>query len=79
MGKFEIVIQEERCAGCLRCQLACSELYSGLFKPSAARILVTEGALGGRVHLTEECTGCGVCVDNCFYGALAKRPLEEGK
>ena len=39
MEKYEIQIFTERCTGCLRCELACSDLYWKSFNPSLARIL----------------------------------------
>ena len=64
------------CTGCLRCALACSALHSGVFNPSAARVSVVMEGAACTISFTEDCTGCGVCADNCLYGALLKRPGE---
>ena len=72
MAKYEIQITRERCTGCLRCALACSDLYARRFDPAASRILVVSSDSDCSVRLTDECNGCGVCVDHCFYEALQK-------
>jgi NAD-dependent dihydropyrimidine dehydrogenase PreA subunit len=76
MEKFEIQIATERCTGCRLCQLACSELYTRAFNPSAARIQVDVSGADCSIRFTEECNECGVCVDYCFYGALQKTQRE---
>jgi len=77
MGKFEIEVFPELCTGCLRCQLSCSDLYTGAFAPSQARIRIMSGGLNCEVHFTEECNKCGVCAENCLYGALRKVRAED--
>jgi len=72
MGKYEILIFTERCTGCSRCQLACSDLYWKSFNPSAARIQVVVSDADCSIVLCEECNGCGICADHCFYGAVQK-------
>ena len=79
MGKFEIRVATERCTGCLLCQLACSELYTRAFNPSAARIRVDVSGVDCSIRFTEKCNDCGVCVDYCFYGALEKTQREAVK
>jgi Fe-S-cluster-containing hydrogenase component 2 len=76
MAKYEIQITRERCTGCLRCALACSDLYSRRFNPAVSRIEVVSSDADCSIHLTEECNGCGVCVDHCFYEALYKSRRE---
>ena len=76
MKKFQIETFSEKCAGCLRCQLACSELYTQAFNPSAARIRVEVFGGDYAIHFTEDCNQCGICVEHCFYQALEKKPLE---
>ncbi|MBW1710573.1 MAG: 4Fe-4S binding protein [Deltaproteobacteria bacterium] len=72
MGKYTIQVYTERCTGCLRCELACSDLYTKTFNPSKARIQVTATGLDCMIRFTGECNYCGVCVDHCFYDALQK-------
>jgi len=79
MGNYDIQVFTERCTGCLRCQLACSDLYTKAFNPSAARIRVIMSGADCSILFTEECTECGVCVDHCFHGALQKTKREADK
>jgi Fe-S-cluster-containing hydrogenase component 2 len=71
MAKYEIQITRERCTGCLRCALVCSDLYARRFEPSSSRINISSDS-DRTIHLTDECNGCGVCADHCFYEALHK-------
>ncbi|MEE9612655.1 MAG: aldehyde ferredoxin oxidoreductase C-terminal domain-containing protein [Desulfatiglandales bacterium] len=36
----EVLIQAEKCTGCMNCQLICSFHYSGAFNPGEARIRI---------------------------------------
>jgi len=72
MGKYEILVDEMRCTGCLRCQLACSDLYIKAFNPGRARIRVVMSGVDCRIEFTDDCTECGVCADHCFFGTLQK-------
>ena len=74
--KFQIEIIPESCTGCLRCQLACSDLYNKAFNPARARIRVEVSEEGCSIAFTDACNTCGVCVDHCFYEALRKVPEE---
>ena len=79
MGKYDIQVATESCTGCLRCQLACSDLYTKAFNPSTARIRVIVLGADCSIHFTEECNECGVCADHCFHGALHKMKREADK
>lgn len=72
MVKYRIEVVPEKCSGCLRCQLACSMLYTKSFNPSSARILIMLHGIKCEIHFTHECIDCGVCADHCFYDALTK-------
>ena len=72
MGKFKIETRAEMCTGCLRCQLACSYLYTRAFNPQKARIVVDVSGEVFSIYFTDDCNGCGVCADDCFFGALEK-------
>ncbi|MBW2061928.1 MAG: 4Fe-4S binding protein [Deltaproteobacteria bacterium] len=72
MGKYSIQAYTERCTGCLRCQLACSDANDKVFNPFKARIRVDVTGLDCSIFFTEDCNECGVCVDACFYDALQK-------
>ena len=76
MEKYDIQVIAERCTGCLRCQLACSDVYTKAFNPSQARIRVVVSGADCSIHFTEECNECGVCVDQCFFNALEKAKKE---
>ena len=76
MAKYEIQANTENCTGCLRCQLSCSDLYTKAFNPAIANLQVAVSDADCAITFTEDCTKCGVCVDNCFYGALQKSPKE---
>ncbi len=79
MGIYDIRVSTGRCTGCLRCQLACSDFCTKAFNPSAARILVVISGADCSILFTEECNKCGVCVDQCFHGALQKMKREAEK
>ncbi|MFH1135042.1 MAG: 4Fe-4S binding protein [Pseudomonadota bacterium] len=72
MSRFKIVIDPVPCTGCLRCQLACSELHDKVFNPAAARIRVDASGPINLVYFEDNCDHCGVCADHCFYGVLEK-------
>jgi Fe-S-cluster-containing hydrogenase component 2 len=76
MPKYEIQATAENCSGCLRCQLACSDLHTKRFNPSAARIRVDVSGAFCSIYFTEDCMHCGTCADHCFYDALHKKPRE---
>jgi ferredoxin len=75
-NKFKIHVLTDRCTGCLLCELACSELFTGIFNPADSRIKVEFSGVNVSICFTDECKECGVCADYCFYGALQKTPCE---
>ena len=77
MAKFIIEAITEKCTGCLRCQLACSELHTKVFNPLAARIKVIMRGAECDISFTADCKRCGICMDNCYYGALIKKQMED--
>ncbi len=74
--KYHLFYDQKHCSGCLRCQLACSWTYEKSFQPSASRIKVEARGEEYRVVFTRDCTACGLCVDNCLFGALTKTRQE---
>ena len=72
----EILVDPEQCSGCLRCALACSFFTSPerTFSLSQSKITVVPGWEQGQfeIRLSEECTGCGICVKYCEFGALSQ-------
>lgn len=74
-GRVEVEVSPENCLGCLRCQLACSDRYSGRFNPSAARLKIIERLFGEGflIEYMDECVHCGLCARSCGFGALKIR------
>ena len=79
MNKYAMQIITPNCTGCRRCQLACSQLYTGAFNPVNAHLSVEILGKACSVRFTDDCRECGVCADNCFYDALQKRAKENEK
>jgi len=75
-NNYDIEILTDNCTGCLRCQLACSELYTKAYNPAKARIRVELSGVDCLISFTDECNECGVCADNCFFEALRKTPKD---
>lgn len=73
MSRWEIQAKPDLCTGCMRCMLACSRQYEKQFALSAARIRVFIIDDEITVSFREDCVQCGLCADNCFYGALVKK------
>jgi Fe-S-cluster-containing dehydrogenase component len=69
----DVIIDLEKCTGCLTCQLICSFTYNDIFNPRLARIRI-ERTIDDekRTSYTDECVRCSLCVDYCVYGALTK-------
>ncbi len=77
MEKVVIKVTAENCTGCLRCQLACSEVYGKVFNPATSRIRVERFEFDSSIEFTEECNQCGICVEHCFYDVLQKSQGKE--
>ncbi len=70
MAESDLILPHpENCTGCLRCELRCSWTYAHAFSPLEAYIQVDPGE-PTRISFTEDCNGCGFCVDECPFGAL---------
>jgi Fe-S-cluster-containing hydrogenase component 2 len=67
-----VVIREERCTGCMHCQLICSFTYFGAFNPRGAMIRIN-GADEKRIRFTEECNQCGLCTKYCVFGTIVPK------
>ena len=76
MPKYDIQVHSENCTGCLRCQLACSDLYDRSFRLTRSRIQVLTRGPEASIWFTEDCNACGICVDHCFQDALEKSKRE---
>jgi ferredoxin len=77
-------IMSERCVNCLYCQLACSFVKVHRYEPASAfvrveRDLTTPFPERYRIRFTEECDGCGVCLDYCYFNAIRnlKKPEKD--
>lgn len=76
---YEIVTLEEKCAGCLMCQMRCSYRFTKTFNPSRSQIEILrqpEGKKEFSITFLEECDQCGLCVVHCTYGALSRREIK---
>ncbi len=77
MQAYKLLVTTDNCTGCLRCALACSDTYTRAFNTPAAYIQVDLADTACAIHFTDDCNGCGICADNCFYDALRKQPRGE--
>ncbi|MFC1944399.1 4Fe-4S binding protein [Chloroflexota bacterium] len=72
----EISVVATQCSGCLCCALACSFFTSPQkeFNPSQSKIQVTPAEIDGQfdIHISEECTLCGICIDYCEFDVLSQ-------
>ena len=76
MQKQEILVNQEKCRKCMICQLVCSLQNESVFSPSQSRIKVgdtrkVDGRYVTDISFSNDCTGCGLCVVDCPYGALS--------
>ena len=66
-----VMISSSRCTGCHMCELACSALHEGAFRPSVARLLSevnpTTTTIKGRTCLQ---AGCAKCQEACPHDAI---------
>jgi len=75
-----ILADDEKCNGCLMCQLRCSDRFEKAFSLSKAAIRVdrfVKGATDFFISFTDKCDACGICARHCPYGALTW--VKEGK
>lgn len=69
-----IIADDEKCNGCLVCQLRCSFRFEKAFNPEKAAIKVNRFTKGGTdyfISFTEKCDACGICAKHCPYDALS--------
>jgi formate hydrogenlyase subunit 6/NADH:ubiquinone oxidoreductase subunit I len=64
-------LNEEKCTGCIQCELWCSFTYYNVFNPSKANIKIEDRyGLTPKITFLEGCSQCGQCAQHCLYGAL---------
>lgn len=68
----QMTARSENCTGCLMCQLACSFTKTSEFSPSKSFVSIERIDKSERyeVGFTEDCDGCGVCTQYCYYDAI---------
>jgi ferredoxin len=74
---FELIVEEEKCAGCGNCVVVCPvnsfhsmEISSGKGDDS---VLIKLGGGSAYMHDPDLCNGCGSCITACPYGAIEIR------
>ena len=74
----KIVIHEDKCTGCIICQLICSFLNKRQFNPSLAHIRIkNQYGLIPKITFLDSCTKCLQCANHCLYGALEIKEVNE--
>ena len=74
----EIESVEEKCVGCLMCQMRCSYRFTKTFNPSRSQIEILRQPRGKRefsISFRDDCDACGLCAKHCTYGALSRGKL----
>lgn len=74
--RLPILVNLEKCVGCLSCVLRCSFRRVKAFSPTKSDIEVRRAAGGEpelKISFTENCDDCGICARFCLYGALTKQ------
>ncbi|MDY6910951.1 MAG: 4Fe-4S binding protein [Chloroflexota bacterium] len=68
-----IVYDPTKCRVCYNCELICSLSYTKKFNPSESRIRISSVGFGKKkeMHVSEDCTECGLCVQFCPCDALS--------
>ena len=69
----KIIIDYDKCTGCIMCSQACSLEKSGTFNPAVARIRIVDNEESG-VTVPVVCQHCAepVCLPVCPAGAISK-------
>lgn len=67
-----IIVDAEKCQGCLICIMRCGLRFDKLFNPEASKITVTPYLdRAPEISFKEHCDRCGICVRHCPSGALS--------
>ncbi|MFX0104456.1 MAG: 4Fe-4S dicluster domain-containing protein [Candidatus Hodarchaeota archaeon] len=68
---INILIDKEKCTGCISCQLWCSYTHHKIFNPLKANLEIKDRyGLTPEIIFLDTCIKCGQCVQHCLYGAL---------
>ena len=70
----KILVDANKCAQCLLCELMCTFTYTKSFNISKSRITIDIARRA--IAFSEECNSCGTCAQYCAYGALM---IEDGR
>jgi len=71
LTKKKIIVDEEKCTGCIICRLWCSYTYHKTFDPSKANLeIIDKYGLTPKIIFLDTCLNCGQCAQHCLYGAL---------
>jgi len=62
--------QWSRCTNCQCCEIICSFTNTGRFNPLKAHIAIDFE--NQDLSFSDDCLDCGLCADNCPFGALKK-------
>jgi len=67
-----LIVDTDRCTGCRICELVCSVVKQGEFKPSASyiRVMRNKEMDVNVVALSTKCDYCGECVEWCMPEAI---------
>ncbi len=63
---------DERCTGCLTCQMICSLVHGGESRPSLSRVQLRREGECFTARFTPGCDECARCARFCPNGALVK-------
>ncbi len=67
-----IIVDSEKCQGCLICIMRCGFRFDKSFNPQASKITVIPYLnRAPEISFAEECDRCGICVTHCPSGALS--------
>ncbi len=71
----KILVNPDRCTGCMMCAMACSQKKTDAFNPARSRVRIVNWEERGRI-IPILCQHCEepVCVPTCPVGAMSKEP-----
>jgi len=74
--KIMLVINSYRCTGCRLCELICSAIKDGEFKPKSSRIRIISNSRAG-ISAPKVCLQCEKpwCQGACAYEAIERNPI----